>query len=285
MYQRVTVVIATRNRRSQLARTLAKLTELPEAPPVIVIDNASTDGTPEAVAPFPNAAVVTLDTNRGASARTFGVERATTPYVAFSDDDSWWEPGALTRAADVLDASPSMAVLAARVLVGPDARLDPVCEAMAASPLPDDPDIRGRSVLGFLACGAVVRRSAYLSVGGFDDLLFIMGEEQLLALDLVAMGWSVSYVDGVVAHHHPSPSPDRGGRRQLEVRNAILAAWMRRPKRRALARSVGCLAAGGRDLAVRRGVVDAARSLPLALLRRRPLPRDVERRLRLVERA
>src|SRR5688572_23074610 len=41
----VTVVIATRNRRDSLATTLRHLRALPERPPVVVADNASTDGT------------------------------------------------------------------------------------------------------------------------------------------------------------------------------------------------------------------------------------------------
>jgi hypothetical protein len=39
------------------------------------------------------------------------------------------------------------------------------------------PDLPGPSVLGFLACSAIVRRSAFLDVGGFDDILFFVGEE------------------------------------------------------------------------------------------------------------
>ena len=46
--------------------------------------------------------MVALPVNAGAVARTTGVRHTTTPYVAFADDDSWWEPGALDRAADLL---------------------------------------------------------------------------------------------------------------------------------------------------------------------------------------
>ena len=49
MRARVTVVIATRNRRPELLRTLGRLHELPDRPPVIVVDNASADGSAAAV--------------------------------------------------------------------------------------------------------------------------------------------------------------------------------------------------------------------------------------------
>jgi glycosyltransferase involved in cell wall biosynthesis len=114
-----------------------------------VVDNGSVDGSPETVAAArPDADVVRLDHNIGAVARNVGVERAPTPYVAFADDDSWWAPGDLERAADLLDAFPRLAVLAARVLIGPEERVDPFCAELAASPLPREPDLPGPSISG-----------------------------------------------------------------------------------------------------------------------------------------
>ena len=92
----------------------------------------------------------------GAVARTIGVHLARTPYVAFSDDDSWWEPGALARAAELFDAHPRLGLIAARVLVGADRVPDPINAAMAGSPLPSEPGLPGPSVLGFLACAAIL---------------------------------------------------------------------------------------------------------------------------------
>src|SRR4029453_17895096 len=162
-------------------------------------------------------------------ARNMGGERARTPYAAFADDDSWWSEGALARAAATFDASPRLAVLAAQALVGGDGTPDPICALMATSPLGQDADLPGPSVLGFLACAAVVRRDAYLAAEGFDDVVFFMGEEERLALDLAAMGWGLAYVEDVVAHHHPSPERDRVARAARAARNELLTAVMRRP--------------------------------------------------------
>ena len=45
---RMTVVLITRNRRGELLRTLDRMTSLPERPPIIVVDNASSDRSAEA---------------------------------------------------------------------------------------------------------------------------------------------------------------------------------------------------------------------------------------------
>jgi GT2 family glycosyltransferase len=222
---RTTVVVMTRDRWPDLAASLPM-----HQSPVILMDNGSSDGTPELVRRhFPHVDVVELGANLGSVARNLGVERAGTPYVAFADDDSWWAPGALEEAAAVLDAHPRLAVLAGRMLVGPEERPDPICALMADSPLGREPDLPGPSVLGFLACGAVVRREAYLAAGGFDDVIFFMGEEERLSLDLAALGWGLAYVDRVVAHHHPSPVRDSVARQARAARNRLLTAVLRRP--------------------------------------------------------
>lgn len=106
----VGIVIATRNRRASLAVTVRNLLALPERPDVLVVDNASTDDTRAMLArDFPQVRVLPLPYNRGALARTHGVRALDTPYVAFSDDDSWWAPGALGAAARHFDDHPGSA--------------------------------------------------------------------------------------------------------------------------------------------------------------------------------
>jgi GT2 family glycosyltransferase len=265
---RVTIVIATRDRRHDLERSLRH-----HEASVIVVDNGSVDGTAAAVRRHPHAQVIELGANRGAPARNVGVARADTPYVALTDDDSWWAPGALTLAADVLDAHPGVAVLAARVLVGEAERLDPTCAEMATAPLGIPTGHPGPAVLGFLACGAVVRRDAFLGCGGFDDVVFFGGEEERVALDLAAAGWGLSYVPAVVVHHYPSSVRDLAERSVLIVRNAVLVAVLRRPWSVVGRRMIGAL----RGCATSRvGLRSALPRIPRAWAKRRRLPGGVE---------
>ena len=122
-------------------------------------------------------------------------------------------------AADLLDAYPHVAVLSARVLVGPEQREDPACAIMAASPLPSA-GLPGPALLGFLAGAAAMRRAAFLQAGGYEPRLFLGGEEALLTLDLVTRGWQVAYAPQLTVHHYPSTVRDGEGRRHCLVRNA-----------------------------------------------------------------
>src|SRR5262245_19837790 len=132
---RVAVVMITHNRREEVLASLDRLTRLPERPPILLVDNGSSDGTAAAVAGrLPAVRVLAAGGNLGAAARNLGVAEVTAPYVALCDDDTWWEPGGLSRAADLFDAHPRLAVATARVLVGPEAAEDPICRVLAASP-------------------------------------------------------------------------------------------------------------------------------------------------------
>ena len=277
---RTTVVIATRNRRDVLLDTLDRIERLPERPAVVVADNASADGTAATVRRHhPGVQLIELERNIGAGARNAAIRAASTPYVALCDDDSWWAPGALARAEGLLDSRPRLALIAARVLVGPEGRLDPTCAVMARSRLPGA-DLPGPAVLGSLACGAVVRRSAFLEVGGFEERLGIGGEEELLALELARAGHQLAYVDAVVAHHHPALGRDPSERRRVELRNGIWAAWLRRRPASALIRTARLLAPSARDPRAALGAIDALRGAGWVARNRRPLPVELDRSLR-----
>jgi GT2 family glycosyltransferase len=277
----VTVVMATLNRRAEALNALDHLLALPERPAILVIDNGSSDGTVEAVRrAHPAVGTIALGENLGGMARTIGAANATTPYVAFSDDDSWWAPGSIGRAIELLDAHPRLGLLVARVLVGEEQRLDPASATMRSSPLPRDDGAAGVPVLGFMACAAALRRAAFLGVGGFHHRFGIGGEEALVAMDIAAAGWELAYVDQMVVHHHPSRSRDPFGRRRILARNDLWTSWLRRPARDVRRQTLRTARAALRDPAVRAGLLEAARGLPWVLTERRPLTAKVEADLR-----
>jgi GT2 family glycosyltransferase len=283
--ERVAVVVVSRDRRDALLASVPRHLELPERPGVVVVDNASSDGSAELLArTHPCVRVIRLDRNRGGAARNVGAQAVRAPYVALTDDDAWWQPGALQRAADLLDAHPRLAVVQPHILVGASERDDAICAEMAASPLPRRHGQPGHPLLSFVACAVVMRRDALLSAGGFSERFGIGGEEELLGWDLAAHDWVMSYVPDVVAHHHPPRVPGgRPQRREIGIRNTLWTTWLRRPVRTAAVRSVQVLARCPGDWVTARGVARAVAGAPAVLRERRLSPPHVEAMRRLLD--
>jgi len=274
----------THNRRDEVLRTVLHTCSLPDRPSVIVVDNGSRDGTPEAIAEkFAQVRLFRAGRNLGAAARTLGARQASTPYVAFSDDDTHWQPESLQRAVELFDKHRRLAIVTARVLVGPEGREDSACAEMASSPLPIEAGMPGRPLLGFLAGASAARRSAFLECGGFDPRFFLGGEEELLATDLATREWWICYVPELLVRHYPSPARDSNGRRWRLRRNALWFAWLRRPWASAIRRTRRLLASDSWDGATLHGVTAALAGLPWVLRRRNVVPPAVERGLRLLD--
>lgn len=155
-------MMITRDCRDEARRTLGKLTALPGQIELTVVDNASRDGTAQMIRrEFPSADLVRLSRDLGAVARNLAVRMATTPYVAFCDDDMWWAPGALETCADALDANPDVAAVTARVVVEPGGRADPIVAELESSPLPGRPGLPGPVLMSFQAGASMVRARAF----------------------------------------------------------------------------------------------------------------------------
>jgi GT2 family glycosyltransferase len=207
MDPRTSFVIASRDRSDELAATVARLLDTTSCP-VVVVDNASVDDSVAALERLSSRAggrlsVVALSENLGAVGRNVGVAHCQTPFVAFCDDDSWWDPQAPSIAETVFDRHPTVALLAARTVMWPSQRDDPLTAMLADSPLGRDPALPGPSILGFLACSAVVRKDAFEAAGGFSKILHFRGEEQLLSWDLSAHGWDLCFCPELLAYHQP----------------------------------------------------------------------------------
>lgn len=174
-YPEVSFVIATHNRRDTLLHTLRKLHELslPKGSfEIIVVDNASNDGTADAARTLADV-ILRRSTNKGSCAKAWGTDAAKGRIIVFLDDDSYPRPGSIERMTEIFADEPQLAAVGFVVHL-PDGRRE-------SSALP------GVSV----GCGAAYRASALLEVGGLDRTFFMQAEEYDLAFKLVTAGWRV----------------------------------------------------------------------------------------------
>ncbi|BAL86336.1 putative glycosyltransferase [Actinoplanes missouriensis 431] len=281
---RVGVVVITWERRDEALACVERLLELPEQPHVVLVDNGSTDGTADAVRDrFPTIEVVALSENLGAVGRNIGVRLLRTPYVAFCDDDTWWGPGSLAAAADALDACPGLALVNARIVVEPSGVEDPIVAELRDSPVPGPDWLPGPALGSFLAGASVLRRDAFEQAGGFSERLWLGGEEELLATDLLSAGWEICYLEELTVHHRASLLRDATHRRRVGVRNTLWFTWLRRPLGPALRRTLFLAGSVPRDRTSLLGAWDAARGIGWLLANRRPRPAEVEARLSVLD--
>lgn len=279
-----TVVVITHNRRPELLNTLRHMTTLPDRMPIIVVDNGSDDGTADAVAgDFPSVHLIRSRVNLGAVARNVAAREVTTPYLACCDDDTRWQPGALTRAASLLDRHPRVASVTGRCLVEPTLAEDPITPELRDSPVPRPPWLPGPALLGVMAGLSMFRLSAFREVGGFSPRMWLGGEEELFTIDLAARGWWSCWAEDVVIHHAPSRARDPRRRRQLGIRNTLWTQWLRRPVPSAWRATKRVLSTAPRDSATAAALWWAVRGLPWVMRERRVVPAHVEHGLRLLE--
>lgn len=164
---RLSVVIPTYNRADLLGETLESVfAQSVACAEVIVIDDGSTDGTPEIVRPWAKRLTYVRQENRGvAAARNHGLTRSQCEWVTFLDSDDLWTAEKVSKDRAAWRRFPEAQVLFSgkRVLRG--RRL-----GRARSPkLPEDA-LLALALENPLSSGAVTaRRSCWLSVGGFDE--------------------------------------------------------------------------------------------------------------------
>jgi glycosyltransferase involved in cell wall biosynthesis len=181
-FPRVSVVIPTRNRRRLLERTLSSVLAQNEVEvAVVVVDEASTDGTADALASLadPRIAIVRHSEAQGvAAARNAGLERVETDWVAFVDDDDLWAPGKLASQLEALAASQecewsctgAIVVDANLSIVGAEAV--PVAEGLVERILEYNAIPGGGS-------SVVARTAVVRALGGFDPELRVVADWDL----------------------------------------------------------------------------------------------------------
>lgn len=219
---------------------LACLETLPRDADVVVLDNASEDGSPDAVrARFSNVRVLAQDFRAGFGANHNTVIRATDGrYVYVLNEDTTSTDWAFERIVAYLDANPRVAALGPRI-VYPDGRQQasawrfptPLVSAVGLLTVgklgvTQSLGEQARAVDWVTGAALVLRREALEEVGLFDEEFFLYSEEVDLQLRLHQAGWKVHYFpDASVVHHESQFSAEIPERRINEMWRSRHRYW------------------------------------------------------------
>ncbi len=214
---RLAVAVVSYNTRELLRACLASAIA-DGAGELVVVDNASTDGSPAMVrVDFPGVALVDDHGNLGyGAAANVALARCTAEHVLLLNADTVVHPGALETLHAYLDAHPRVG-MAGPLLLNPDGSTqasvfpfpgtlgwlvenDPVAPLAGLVPplrrrlLRFAPPTEPAPVPWVLGAALAIRRTAFDAVGGFDPSFFMYFEEVDLARRLATAGWATHVV-------------------------------------------------------------------------------------------
>src|SRR5690606_11901071 len=150
-----------------------------------VVDNASTDGSADAVAAqFPDVRILRRRRNEGVAARNHGIFAATGQYVVLLDDDRDPIADAVPRSIEYPDAPADVAAVAGR------------CDLPNGSP-------EACALPGVMRSGAVcVRRAVFEEVGGFRPEFFRKAGEYDVSFRIWEAGFRIERFEDIVYRHY-----------------------------------------------------------------------------------
>lgn len=203
---RISVVIPTKNRKKEVERAIQSvLSQQDVKPGIIVVDDASTDGTADYIAgKYPQITLIRNEVSTGgARARNDGAALADGDYIAFLDSDDEWLPHHLKNAVGLINDKNVDGVFGPFFLVTADVRQQ-VIFSTSKNPAGHVADL----IFSFQRFDArtstfVFRRKAFDAVRFDDDLRKHQDWDLAIRFD-AAFAWAVSDAPTVLIHVSPS---------------------------------------------------------------------------------
>jgi glycosyltransferase involved in cell wall biosynthesis len=197
----VTVIVPAYNRRAGLVAALDALAAQsldPALVEVIVVDNASDDGTSDAVRSWQGPIAIRLlriEVNRGpAQARNLGLAEAHGEFVAFTDSDCEPAPGWLEVGLAAFE--PGVGVVQGATLPGPPG---------AAATWEHTQNITAFTKR-YESCNVFYRTDALRKAGGFDEHLGYFCEDIAAGWSILRLGLQPAFAEGAIVHHEVAPA-------------------------------------------------------------------------------
>ena len=239
---RVSVIIPHWNGRHHLDACLTALRRQTLSDhEVILVDNGSSDGSPEYVlAEYPEVHVIALGHNAGfTGACNTGYAQSRGEIVCLLNNDTEADPGWLAAVVDVLDRCPRVGIVASKMLLFD--RRDHFHTAGDTYRVDGLPGNRGvwqrdegqfdREEPVFSACGgaATYRRQMLAEIGFLDDAFFFSCEDIDLAWRAHLGGWDVRYTPAAVVYHKLQATGGGVTGSYYDGRNFLYVIWKNYP--------------------------------------------------------
>jgi glycosyltransferase involved in cell wall biosynthesis len=201
---RISVLIATRNRRDDLFKTLsAYKKQTYENVEIVIVDNGSDDGTEEMVRThFPDAVFFRMPDNIVHQALNLGVELSSGDIIWRSDDDSFPEsPDAFKTIVGIYNQFNNIDLIATNILNINDDSTQIVNWHPKALSKEETPE-NGYHSNTFPGGGTAIKREVFKTIGGFWNSFFF--EELDFSARATAAGFSIRFFPGFVTLHYNS---------------------------------------------------------------------------------
>jgi GT2 family glycosyltransferase len=250
----ISVIIVSWNAREYLMQCLDSISSEAYQFPIeiIVVENASSDGSAEAVADrFPQVRLIRSPTNLGfAKANNIGIKASLGRYICLINSDVKVLPDCLTRLVDYCEQHPEAGMAGPRIFGG-DGKLqrscrgfpsvwNMLCRALALdsffskSRLFTGYSLRSwsqdclRPVDILTGCFWLIRKDALPRVGLLDESFFMYGEDMDWCRRFWQCGWQVVFVPAAEAIHYGGASSSNAPLRfYIEMLRADLQYWQK----------------------------------------------------------
>jgi N-acetylglucosaminyl-diphospho-decaprenol L-rhamnosyltransferase len=252
MNKACTIVIVSYNCREALQTCLVKLNAEGDTPPIIVVDNASTDGTVAMIAAdFPTVRLIRNAENHGfAAACNQGIRACVSDFILLLNPDTLLKRAALQKLTDTMRGQPNVGACGPRVLntdgsLQPSCRRFPTLGAMICDELglgrlfPHSRRLARYRMSGWqhnetrdvdqvMGSCVLLRRMALEHVGLLDERFFLYFEEVDLCKRLRQSGWRVVFVADATVTHLGGECSKTDPRNALGHRYSSLFAFYRK---------------------------------------------------------